>query len=133
MKLSYSAAIVLISFIGIAVFGFFGMGQSVNFVGCIASLTGGGSCPEAAAGLEYASFHLNILNVFFNAVIDGGLLAVIMAVFALAIFMAVSGIHNLPGVLLEYGDGRYPDFPRPLYQSHFTSWWSLHENSPATV
>lgn len=129
------ATIIIFSFIGIAVFGFLGIEFMNNHhMGCIASTSQAGMCPESGSPMDFVNFHLNALKNFSVAVLSSLsilaalLVSVLLIVFAEqrrgALASEVTVPHPLRSVFL--------DFHPPLC-AQLTHWLSLHENSPAAV
>ena len=123
---------IIVSFVAIAVFGFFGIEfMTSHHASCIVSTSQGGVCPEGAAPLDYVNFHLNALRNFSTAV------------FASVSFLALSLILVLVFALNLFGERMFApevttprpfgciltDFSPPLL-ARLSNWLSLHENSP---
>lgn len=132
MTKSVSTACILISFIGMAGFGFLAMSPEGDMHGCIAALTRGGECPAGSDIFASLSFHAGAIKGFSTATVAAGL----FAVFFLFSTFVLAFIHrNDEGVaapfLVSYS--RYKQevrfFASPLRQ-RILRWFSLHENSP---
>lgn len=132
MMKSVSTACILISFIGMAGFGFLAMSPQGEMHGCIAALTRGGECPAGSDIFASLSFHAGAIKGFSTATIAAGLFTAffLFAAFVTA-FMQRSGESVAAPFLASYS--RYKQevrfFASPLKQ-RILRWFSLHENSP---
>ena len=125
---------VILSFTGLAVFGFLGMGfhdaeHSMN--GCIAALQRETSCLAMSGSFEFAVFHLNAFKIFSSA---GSEVSVffnaMLAVFALFLFYFFGpSKYKLPSVLSLAKDS--DEYRRSLgffipKEQKLISWLALH-------
>ena len=127
------AAILLVSFTGLAVFGIFGIhaGMQNHDGSCIAAKVQGTDCPTQSNPVNYLTFHLDAFNNFLTAAFSDG------ATLLLILFLCAIGI--ISGALR--GDVAHPQFAYCRFKrsDSFTSplqfglirWLALHENSPA--
>lgn len=131
-------AFLIISFLGIAVFGIMTMNHDSdsNHNGCIASTFRGVDCPANKMGtLSFVSFILDAFKDFSTAVFGKGFLT--MFLFSVALLLAIRlalAIARKDCAPLCSGFNffhkRRESFT-PNFQSEFTHWLALHENSPA--
>ncbi len=125
--------LILIVFVGIALFSFSMMGHGENSNGnCAIAALQGFTCPGNNA-LAFADFHLGALKVFSSASV-GQILA---SVFALIAFMALALYFSsralIPNKILNFyviQDFFPADFP---IKRQLLYWLSIHENSPALI
>lgn len=119
---------LIVSFIGLAVFGFVVMTQDG---GCLATLVqGGATCPPNAGSLEVATFHLNAFKVFTTATFDfsGALFLVLLLSLAFVGFCLSQIVRtqlvsqNFVAEISELGLSNF--------KSRLNHWLSLHTNSP---
>ncbi|MDP2598316.1 MAG: hypothetical protein Q8P49_00625 [Candidatus Liptonbacteria bacterium] len=134
MKSVLSLAILL-SFIGIAVFGIFAMGHMGEHGGCIAATASGGLCPGEANPLAEIAFHLEAFKGFSTATFPGfmagmtGLLMLLSLAFAY-IFRSLIDFHVSPSLGQQFSSS--PIGGRSLFGiESVRSWLALHENSPS--
>jgi len=129
---------LIASFVGVAVFGVFGMGHSEqgHNGGCIAASTQGVDCPTNSDPIDSAAFHLNAFKTFSAATFEKSTLASLLTLLLLAM-AAVLGLlsGNLTAPRLNLASSR---FKRPEYfnlppEHKLTRWLRLHENSPANL
>ena len=120
---------IVLSFIGIAVFGAFAMAEDTenNHNGCIASTAKGASCPMEN-GFSSFAFHINAFKSFSTAILNGSLasLMLLFMAFALAlvfrlILKTFSETHQNIKIFKNHFFG---------FQSAVVHWISIHENSP---
>ena len=133
---SLFATILLVSFVGVAAFGFVGMyhnnsGNHDN--GCIWATSQGAGCPKQNNSIDYLTLHLNAFKDF--ATVTFGHIAASLLILSLFVAVVVSGIllKNLaPSKLsLAYHRLKQSDSFRPPSQYKLIRWLSLHENSPS--
>lgn len=127
----------IMSFVGLAVFGFLAMGDhgtGHSLSGCIAALQGGTGCSVFKGLADFASFHLNAFKVFSSANFTATTMALLLFL-AVIIFSTIlperlldSGIPKcVLSAVAIYSSGY--DFRTPLERS-LKSWFALRENSP---
>ncbi|MEK7506539.1 MAG: hypothetical protein AAB566_00580 [Patescibacteria group bacterium] len=127
------AIILLVSFIGVAVFGFAGMAMDSDHLSqtCLAAnVQSALPCPESGA-LAFLNFHLNALRSFSLAVLVA--LAAVSAWLVFSLFYEAvwsggqDGGNSLAQRTVQL---RHRDVP-PSFLEKIISWFSLLENSPA--
>ncbi len=129
------SAITLISFVGIAVFGLWGMAGNMNgFSACLGSLSQGASCPINPT--ESVNFHLNSFKTFSNSPVPQSADSVIIFSLTLSLIFAYILIiekFQFPSAVLSQN---HENLLR-IFESSFMpfkkgriSWNTLHENSP---
>ncbi|OGZ09197.1 MAG: hypothetical protein A3D65_03475 [Candidatus Lloydbacteria bacterium RIFCSPHIGHO2_02_FULL_50_13] len=130
------AVFLVISFVGVAVFGFLGMvhADTNDHRGCIAAEMQRTNCPEGGNALDSVTFHLGALKDFSNAIFEVNIFATLLT---LALLVAMVGLRmtrgNLasPQLRLAYSrHGQRKSF-RPFLERKLTRWLALHEDSPA--
>lgn len=127
------ALCMLLSFVGMAGFGFLAMSPQGEMHGCIAALTRGVQCPAESDSFSSLSFHAGVIKSFSTATVGAGVFAAffLFAVLVLAFFYKSDEGVGEP-FLASYS--RYKQevrfFASPLKQ-RILHWFSLHENSPA--
>ena len=129
---------MVLSFIGMAVFGFLAMGDhgpGHDLGSCIAALRGEADCSAFGGLIGFASFHLNAFKVFSSANFSTTT-AMVLAFFIVAfVFYTASA-----GRLLNFGFLKNTSFSAIAYsvgygfytqlEQNFKNWFALHENSP---
>lgn len=130
--------LIIIGFIGIAVFGFFGMGEhgpEHNFGGCIAALRGEADCSVFKGLLDFASFHLGAFKTFSSANLS--IAAAIMALLAGFALLFAWFRKNAPEsdfykkILIPVLAYSFDYGLRTSHESKMTSWFALHEKRDA--
>lgn len=132
MKSLFTSA-VLVSFIGIAVFGIFGMhaGMQNHNDGCIAATAQGTDCPRQADLIDYLTFHLNAFQNFSAATVST--ITFSLLILSLLVVGAAFGASLRSLALPKLAPHRvgWSDPFRPPSQYGLIHWLALHENSPA--
>ncbi|MDP2705376.1 MAG: hypothetical protein U1D31_00640 [Patescibacteria group bacterium] len=72
-----TSSILFVAIVGIAVFGFLGMGHNYG-AGCIASLFQRTVCPDTSTALDGAAFYTNALRGFSTATFDSVSMSVLL-------------------------------------------------------
>ncbi len=125
--------LLLVSMIAITFFGF----NLVQAHGehrasrCIVSLisTAPVPCPEGDP-VGFVSYHLDAFNHLSLATLSNGPIS-FFALFALILISGFALQSTLLNPVLAFATLR-TELPRPYYSREILSWFSLHENSPAT-
>ena len=123
---------MLLSFVGMAGFGFLAMSPQGNMEGCIAALTRGLVCPAGDGSFASVAFHAGVIKGFSTATVNAGLFAVFLL---FAIFVLAFAYRNDERIAVPFlaSYSRYKQdvrfFDSPLKQ-RFLHWFSFHENSP---
>ena len=133
--MKFLAPILLASFIGIAVFGAFGMRALAHdhSDGCIAATVQGAACPKKESSFSYLAFHLDALR-FFSSATPSEHLSISFALLLLSIVaIGIGAYRNSGGPLAtefahDYG---HRELVIPRSKQALTRWLSLHENSPS--
>lgn len=122
--------VMLISFVGIAVFGFvfLASGMSEHSADCITSPIDGASCPVSIVGMTLQ--HISTIQNFSQALIPSTVLLLFVALFSLAISFYFL-LKNLVYPSVRFSFQRRKDPAKFLSQQKIVSWLSLFENSPA--
>ena len=137
MKPAFTALIIF-SFIGIAVFGIFAMdhGSGHSYDGCLAAAARGTNCPKTKDANSFIAFHLDTFKSFSTAIFGDN--------FANALVLLLAGFFSLLGIAafwkihLEFSPNLYSragplESPPFTCQKRLAHWLSLHENSPPSV
>ena len=120
-----------ISFLGMAVFSFWGMdyNEMRNHGACVAAITQGSMCPEADSTFAFLNFHINAFKTFSSAVFEplfwAGLLAISFLLFIIISFLSSESCPSL-AVLRPYFKRRIQELSL-LASLGFIDWWALHE------
>jgi len=135
--MKFLTLILIASFVGLAVFGAFGMhvGAAQNHNGgCALALSKGMDCPQRVDPLGFIAFHLAALKSFTTATFSG----VNYNVF-LMLSLLIAGIflgrlrNNISPPKLHFAYSRYgTELPAPQIKHEFLRWLAFHENSPAS-
>ena len=126
--------LVVISFASIAVFGFFAMNHESGHSNslCIAATTQSGVCPENGSRVALAAFHLGAYRTFTNAIVDVGILNILIAVLSfLLLFIVALDIRKFRAEPSFVFLKKTPSPPQPIRLA-LGRWLALHENSPNT-
>ena len=127
------ALCMLLSFVGMAGFGFLAMSSQDNMAGCIAALARGVECPAGIDNASSLSFHAGVVKAFSTATVNAGFLAAFL-LFAILVLAFVRRDNTNIGAPFLVSYSRYKQEVRaracPLAQ-RIQYWFSLHENSPA--
>jgi hypothetical protein len=129
------ALYMLLSFIGMAGFGFLAMNPQGDMHGCIAALTRGGECPAESDGLASLVFHAGVIKGFSMATASTGFLAVFLLFAILVSVFARRDGENIAALFLSVFSRRMQEaraFVAPL-ERRIQRWLSLRENSPAVL
>lgn len=124
MKSAFTAFLIL-SFIGVAVFSMFAMGDGAHeHNGCIAAASQGFDCSKVSGALSFIGFHFDAFRSFSTAII---------VILALAVAAGIGNGIYLPSQALAIGyqRGRFFESFSSTFERDFTRWLALHENSPA--
>ena len=122
--------IMLISFVGIAVFGFvfWASGMNEHNADCITSPIDGTPCPVSIVGMTLQ--HISTLQNFSQALVPSTVLLLLVALFSLAISFHFL-LKNLISPSIRFSFQRRNDPAKFHSQQKIISWLSLLENSPA--
>jgi hypothetical protein len=128
------AYILLISFVGVALFGYTGMhtGMQNHEGGCIAALARGTDCPKQGNLVDYLAFHLDAFKNFSTATFNdiASSLLILSLFVALVTLWALRRRNLAPPKLAYFRLKQFNSF-HPPSQDELIGWLSLHENSPA--
>ncbi len=137
--MKFLTTILLIGFIGIALFGFIGMPHQMSGhsgSGCLASFVVGKSlCPDGANSFSYAFYHIQAYQFFSNALTSS--VATILAIIASAFILifALKNFYTRPVLKNQnfYLKKRIIEISNSLHSSfrNFIRWLSILENSPS--
>jgi len=128
---------LLVSFVGVAVFGFSGIhySDSQNHGGgCVFAASQGVDCPTQGSSVGYLTFHLDAFKGFSTAIFGESVMSLLLLVLASLFFIGrVCFVHSLfwPPKFALYRYRSKGSFPLPQTQE-LTRWLALHENSPTT-
>lgn len=137
MKLAFVAFIA--SFIGVAVFGFFGMNhngaQSHNMTAgnCIAATAQGVNCPQKSEPIDFATFHIDAFKGFSLATLNDDVMRALMLVAAALslIGMALSRQSFFQTPRFSSYQRKFNGFSPSPQKRELVRWLTMHENSPA--
>ena len=131
----FLAALLIISFAGVAVFGFFAMDHADGhgYSGCIAATSRGVDCPREADPLGVAAFHLVAFKSFSTATFASVMAGMLLLVLAFAYTS-----HALLDVRKQASPARarffrFLDGRSYLLGEQIRYWLALHENSPGVI
>lgn len=135
MKHSIFAIIIAISFVSVAVFGFWLMthDQMMGHGSCVANTIQGSLCAKMNP-FAFAGFHISAFNNFVSVVIQNLAIAALM-VFALTAAIAMTFLGMI-GTTPPIGLARWTDYGNRaefVHKIRFIFWCSLHENSPSFI
>ncbi|OGY60967.1 MAG: hypothetical protein A3I33_00190 [Candidatus Colwellbacteria bacterium RIFCSPLOWO2_02_FULL_45_11] len=131
--MKYFGIFLLIGFVGLAVFGTFGVhtGMQNHESGCIAAAIQGTDCPKETNLFEYVTFHLGTYKDFSLATIDNNVVSSLLLTLIYLLFagLALSQIYSLKSPQLV----SYNRLTNSLYnpqEQRLAHWLALHKNSP---
>lgn len=143
---SLFTTLLIASYIGVAVFGAYGMHtQAENLQGhqgivtsassnCMASIAKGTDCPKETDPIDFASFHIDVFRSFSLATFGENLLASLLLLVFLFIGVglnALFGKYAPPDLYVAYSRYGLEQYSSPPRQQ-ILRWLALHENSPAS-
>jgi len=134
---SLFTTILLASFIGIAVFGVFGMshGQAHDMDpnNCIAATAKGMNCLKEADPIDFAGFHIDAYKGFSLATVGENVMSSLLLAFASLLFVGLAFFspHLFKSPQFAFYRYRFRDSFSPPQKQQLTRWLALHENSPA--
>jgi len=135
-----ASVFIILSFIGLAVFGFLGMGSHeighdvTN--GCLAALQRETGCPVPASPLEFATFHLSAFKIFSSANMGTAVLLSMMLATSTLFLASFSKIYKPKLIAIPATESAFITYPRS-YEFHtpnelkFIRWFALHEKRDA--
>lgn len=129
----YLAIAVVLSFMGIAVFGIFAMNYSGGaHSDCIAATVSGGPCPVESNPLASVAFHFDAFKNFSTATVVSFTTSLLLAL------TLVFALYALPGFQINFFP-KQASFSKYLKEQSFPlrqciyRWLALHENSPTLI
>ncbi len=136
MKLLLTA-LTIIGFLGIAVFGVFGMshGGTHSLNGCIAALVQGADCSIYQKAFSFLTFHLEVFKSFSTAVFGERLINALFiltaSLSAIGLLVFTSSKKEALATVHSSFNGHPPGFVALSLTRQFTRWLAIHENSPS--
>ncbi|MEK9154816.1 MAG: hypothetical protein AAB596_02000 [Patescibacteria group bacterium] len=128
---------LILSFVGIAVFGAFAMGhESGAHNGCVAVTAQGIDCPKENGVFSFIAFHFDAFRSFSTAVFGENLLAsfltLVLVIGGASLGILLGNLVSLvfPQLNFSYSRYRRREFFNSLSKREFIYWLALHENSP---
>jgi len=129
------AALILVSFAGMATFAVFAWGMHdeshEGFKKCLAMAVGSGACPEESNIVAYAVFHLAAFKKFSTAVVTM-LTALFLLVGIAAFIKSIAGRIRTSQIAPVLRSQVSPREIHPTEIQELLSWLEFHENSPTT-
>lgn len=137
----YLVSLLLIGFVSLAVFGFFGMhtqaqmnmdGHNMPASNCVGAAVNGTDCPKQADPIDYLTFHLDAFKFFSSATFGENVMGALLLAFASLLFtgMAFFSPYLFKPPQLAFYKYRFRDSFSPPQQQQLTRWLALHEKSP---
>lgn len=131
---SLFTTIVLAIFIGIAMFGIFGIhiGMKNHRGGCITATAQGTDCPKQSNLVDYLAFHIDAFKNFSTATFSDT--AASLLILSLLVFVIAFGawLEDMAPPQFSYHRLKIPcSFKPPQYE--LLCWLALHENSPSAA
>ncbi|OGZ00371.1 MAG: hypothetical protein A2945_03415 [Candidatus Liptonbacteria bacterium RIFCSPLOWO2_01_FULL_52_25] len=127
----YVSVLLLVGFIGLAVFGGFSMHAGMQDHGgsCVAATAQGIDCPKNNSPLSYLAFHFDALKGFSTAVFGNFMTTLFLLALALmCAFRPLSGLRARSS--FEYAAGGLRGERSSRAGERIRHWLALHENSP---
>ena len=137
--MKYLSILLLIGFVGLAVFGAFGMNHGngpshdIAMNDCIASTVKGVDCPIEVKSLDFVVFHIDAFKSFSLATLGEDVVSVLLLSFVSLFFigLAIFSSFLLRRLQLVFYRCRFLDSFSHFQEKEFIGWLALHENSPA--
>ena len=129
----YLSALLLIGFVGLAVFGVLNLHIEMqeHDSGCIAAVAQGVDCPKEDNVFAYLSFHIETLKNLSTAAL-GSLLILPLLVAAIAKRFGWED-SALPQISFLYSRLKHSYLFSARPRDQLIGWLALHENSPAAI
>ncbi|MBI2674130.1 MAG: hypothetical protein HYX22_00095 [Candidatus Yanofskybacteria bacterium] len=131
---------LILSFTGLAVFGFLGMGshemEHGGINGCLAALQRETGCPAPASPFEFAVFHLSAFKIFSSANMGAAILLSMMLAILTLFLASLFQIFEPKLSVIPATESAFIGYPRS-YEFHspnelrFIRWLALHEKRDA--
>ena len=127
---------LILSFLGIAVFGFLAInhGNEHEHTGCIVTTAKGVDCPFSANTFLFAVFHLDTLKSFSTATFNYNYFNSIILLTLLVLLLGWISHFRTKSDLLTLASAQYrlskKEFYFSPFQQNLIGWLALHENSP---
>jgi|SRR3989344_4714649 len=139
--MKYFSVLLLIGFVGLAVFGVFGMshenGQSHDMTpsNCIVATAKGVDCPKEAEPIDFVVFHIDTLKDFFLATFGESVISAFLLAFASLLFIGLAffSLYFFRPPQLVFYRYRFRDSFFPSQKQQLTRWLALRENSPTPI
>lgn len=137
--MKYLGALLFIVYIGLSVFGIFGMHAMMqNQKGdCIAATFQDKDCPYQVSSIDYLIFHINAYKNFSLAIFSGNILNSLSTVFSLLLLVGLilfyPFIVRLPRFIISKQKYRYRNSFLSHQKQKINQWLAMLENSPALV
>ena len=127
--------VLLIGFVGVAVFGFAGVSHGASDAhdsGCIMALAQGADCPTEERAADFLAFHLGTFKSFSTAIFGEPALASLLTLILLAAFIAAAALASdaTPSRSVAHFRHRWREFLCAVKQRRLLFWLSLREHSP---
>lgn len=138
MKSAFTILLIL-SFVGIAVFGVFAMNHGDNYGhnGCLAKTAQKIDCPKATGAISFLNFHLDAFKKFSTATLADNFANALLLFLALILVIRLKIIANIqpasPVLVTNYHRRRFFESPSFPYQRELARWLALRKNSPASL
>lgn len=135
--MKYLGTLLFIVYIGISVFGIFGMHAMMNNQngGCIAATVQDKDCPYQINSFDYLVFHINAYKNFSLAIFSGNVLDSLSIIFSLLALVGLTLFYpfiiRLSRFTLSKQRYRYRNSFLSHQKQKINQWLSLLENSPA--
>lgn len=142
--MKYFGIILMVGFVGISVFGSFGMhtqadmnmqGHDMPSSNCIGATAQGVDCPKQADPIDFATFHIDAFRGFSLATFGENLMGMLLLIFATLIFIGLAffspRLFKIPK--LAFYRQHFRDFISSPQQQQLIRWLALHEKSPTTL
>lgn len=130
--MKYFVTFLLISFVGLAVFGAFGMltGMQNHDGNCIAADAKGIDCPKQNSLLGYITFHLNAYKDFSLSILNTNFISLLLISLVLVLLAGLAFSLFLRPSQFAFYRNRTANFSPSLKKRKLIKWLALHENSP---
>lgn len=131
----YASVFLLAGFVGLAVFGVFGMHASMQDHGdCVATRASGIDCPKGANPIDFIVFHFDALRNF-SVIVFGNNVTLFFVSLLLVlgiIFNDFLGDASLLRAGFSYREARRHDILHNQSRHALARWLAFHENSPTS-
>ena len=125
----------IILFLAVPILGFVAMHHDGEHGNCAMVTAKGFDCPSSLNSFDMAIFHLDLSKFFSSAVFSANILNYIFIYVGLMFFVGLLVLHDpyLIKPFVVYRHRQLFELNSAQFRQRLLYWFSLHENSPATL